>query len=1021
MVDYVELHTHSYYSFLDGTSSPQALVQQAAKLEMPAIALTDHNGLYGAIPFTQAAQEFGVQPIYGAELTLSDGHHLTLLAEDETGWQNLCQLITLGQHNAPKGQASLPLEALADHTTGLIALSGCRQGEIAAAILNKAFAEASAAAWRYREWFGPDNFYIELHHHARPEDGVLVADLVDLASEIGVGYVATNNVHYPTRRDKQLHDILVCIRERISLVEAGTRLRPNDEYHLKTGCQLAPRFEAYPEALATTLTLADRCQFDLRYGLQDLPPFPTPAGFDTDGYLRYLCHQALPRRYGDPSPQVCQQLDYEFSVIRQTGLANYFLIVWDIVQFALKNDILIQGRGSAANSIVAYLLDITPVDPIEHKLVFERFLSTERGLPPDIDLDIQAGDEREAVIQYVYDRYGVEHAAMAATFITFRRKSALRDVGKALGLSEEIIEKAAQRWRDGDRDEAVEQAANGLDDEGTLHQLLRLSRQIHGLPRHLGLHNGGMVVSGPPLATRLATEPAAMTDRTVVQADKDALETAGIVKIDLLGLRMLSAIAEATTLIKKTTGCDPALERLTFDDPTVYQMIAAGDTIGVFQVESRAQAQVLPRIKPACFSDLMVTISLIRPGPIQANMVKPYLNRRTGVEPVDYIHPRLQDALADTLGVILFQEQVAKIARDLAGFSLGAGEQLRRALGSKQQTIEQFRDAFLAGALANGVTASEAETVFEQLVAFGGYSFSKAHAAAFAVLVYRSAWLKRYHPLPFYTALLNNQPMGFWSPAVLVGDARRHGISTLPVDISASSARCTLEKGAIRLGFNYVKGLGEVNIERIESIRQHGPFSDLADFCYRTRLPQRLIERLILAGAFDRWRVPRRKLLWELNEILYQPTESLELILPDQDVHLPPLTPAEAMAFEYALLGLSPGRQIMERYRSWLTKQGILDSQNLQQQPDSNLIWVAGQMVVHQAPPTAKGFHFITLEDEFGLMDLILRPRVYQQLRQLLRSTALLVVEGRVQHQNGVVNLLVERAGALPKSNGLSG
>jgi error-prone DNA polymerase len=529
-------------------------------------------------------------------------------------------------------------------------------------------------------------------------------------------------------------------------------------------------------------------------------------------------------------------------------------------------------------------------------------------------------------------------------------------------------------------------------------------------PRHLGLHNGGMIITGSPLADRVPTEPATMPGRVVVQWDKEALEHVELVKIDLLGLRMLAAIAEAERMVAEISGQSPELDGLTCADPAIYDLIARADTIGIFQVESRAQAQILPRLKPCCFNDLIVTISLIRPGPIQGNMVQPYMRRRLGQEPVTYLHPRLEPILAETLGVILFQEQVLKVARDLAGFTPGQGEQLRRALGSKrgEAEIERFRAVFLAGAQANGVSTAVAETVFAQLRAFGSYSFAKSHAAAFAVLVYQSAWLKYYQPAAFYTALLNNQPMGFWSPAVLVGDARRHGIAILPVDIQQSQAKCVIEQAGIRLGFNYVDGFGETGIARLEAARQAGAFANLKDFCQRTRLARRLVEHLILAGALDGWDIPRRKLLWELGQLGYK-EEELDLIFPVDGVELPPLSQAEASALEHRVMGLSTGDHIMTRYRPRLAEQGILGSWELAEQLSEGWVRMAGLVVVHQAPPTAKGFHFITLEDEAGLIDVIIRPQIYARYRRLLRTVPLLIIEGTVQQQAGVVNLLAQR------------
>jgi error-prone DNA polymerase len=795
------------------------------------------------------------------------------------------------------------------------------------------------------------------------------------------------------------------------------------------------------------------CLNELHFGLQELPAFPTPDGMTADGFLRRLCESAsengrlmsggrtIARPYND-------QLDRELEVIAKSGLSNYFLIVWDIVRFANEQGILCQGRGSAANSLVAYLLGISPVNPLAHDLVFERFLSDERQVAPDIDIDFDAA-RREEVIQYIYQRYGTAHAAMACTLVTFRARSALRDVGKALGLPPELLEGATTSLDVHDSGDLGRSA--GLRDvlgmnlfHQTWQQALALAKQIDGLPRHLGIHNGGMVITGAPLAARVPTEPATMEDRVVVQWDKEALEDAGLVKIDILGLRMLSAVAEAEdalTLnpsptrravdIHKTQtlsaagardfdvvrreasplsqvyspfGRGPGGEGI-FDDPAVYDLICAADTVGVFQVESRAQAQVLPRLRPRCFNDLIVSISLIRPGPVQGDMVHPYLRRRLGQEPVSYLHPSLEAALRETLGVILFQEQVLKVARDFAGFSAGQGELLRRALGSKRadEAIGRFHAAFIAGARARGVDEATSEAVFERLRAFGGYSFPKSHAAAFAVLVYRSAWLKVYHPVAFYTALLNNQPMGFWSPAVLVSDAKRHGIPTRRIDIARSGWRCAPEASGIRLGFNYVKGMGEAQAGQIVAVREAQPFRNLRDFVRRTRTPRRLTEALILAGAFDAWNTNRRALLWELGTL--RPDDAFDL--PGEDaIDLPTLSEADEAAMEYAVTGISTGEHPMIALRERLHRRGILSSAELGGQHDGAQVCVAGLLVVHQAPPTAKGFRFLTLEDEFGFLNIIVRPKLYPRCRRLIRRGGALVVEGRMQREGEVVNVV---------------
>ncbi|MBK9053438.1 MAG: DNA polymerase III subunit alpha [Chloroflexi bacterium] len=994
---YVELHAHSCFSLLDGASFPEDLVARAAALGMPALALTDHDAIYGAVRFVQAAKAQGIHPILGAELTLTDGSHLTLLVENETGWHNLCYLISRGRRNAPKGESALAPAELVGCTGGLIALSGCRKGGIAAALRRGEREVARQEARHYRELFGQGQFFIELQRHFLPGEERLIPQLTALASYLHLPIVATNNVHYVSQDGHRLQDVLVCIRHLTTLDESLALRRPNSEYYLKSPGQMADLFADYPQAISNTVAIAERCRFDLHYGLQDLPLFATPHGLSSQAYLNRLCEQAIPERYGEAPTRAREQMRHELTVIEQAGLSNYFLIVWDIVRFAREQGILCQGRGSAANSLVAYFLAISPIDPLAHDLVFERFLSRERPALPDIDLDFDAA-RREEAIQYVYDRYGEAHAAMACTFVTFRARSALRDVGKVLGLGPDIL---------GQAERILEGQGEGLAAAAPVPQLLDLCQQIEGLPRHLGIHSGGMVITGAPLMGRVATEPATMADRMVVQWDKEGLEEAGLVKIDLLGLRMLSAISDAVKLVATMNGTPTDLARLTFDDPAVYEMISQADTIGVFQVESSAQAQMLPRLRPRTFADLVVAISLIRPGPIQGNMVHPYLRRREGVEPVSYLHPLLEPSLQETLGVVLFQEQVLKVARDLAGFTAGQGEQLRRALGAKDGTaaVERFRELFLAGAAANGVSADIATQVFDQLRAFGSYSFAKSHAAAFAVLVYQSAWLKRYQPIPFYTALLNNQPMGFWNAAVIVNEVQRQGIPVRPVDIQVSQWRCTIEDGAIRIGLSYVKGLGETVAEQVINERQQRPFADLADFRGRVALGRELMENLILSGAMDRWGRDRRQLLWQAG-IRQSGVGELALTYPQKPVDLPVLSPLQELGWEQMVTGVSPANQVMAFYRAELTRRGFQDSQTLTQCVPGQRVKVAGLVVVHQAPPTAKGFHFITLEDERGMVNVVVRPRVYAQFRRLLHQERVLWVTGVVERQGTVVNVV---------------
>jgi error-prone DNA polymerase len=1000
MADYVELHAHSYFSLLDGASSPEALVQKAAEFGMPTLALTDHDAVYGAVRFQSAARQYSVKPIFGAELTLDDGHHLTLLVESESGWRNLCILIMAARHHAPKGEAFLPGNLLEAHTDGLIALSGCRQGGIPAALQRGDLIHARDTARHYQQLFG-SRFYIELQHHYLPGDGRRIAMLTRLADELGIPCVATNNIHYAEHAGHRLQDVLVAIRHNCTLEEARVQRRPNSEYFLKSADQIQPLFPTRPDALRNTLQIAERCDFRLNFGLQTLPTFPTPHGVSAQAYLEQLCQEGLQRRRMVSSEEVFKQLHHELAIIDRSGLANYFLIVWDIVRFANAVSILCQGRGSAANSLVAYLLDISPINPLNHNLVFERFLADERRVTPDIDIDFDAA-RREEVIQYIYQRYGHSHAAMACTFVTFRARSALRDVGKALGLPVALLERLADLGLD---DTPHTMLSENID-RATWHHLLDLCRQIDDYPRHLGIHSGGMIVMGVPLAERLPTEPATMEDRYVVQWDKDSLEEAGLVKIDILGLRMLSAVAEAEALIRNTQQVDPS-PALDFDDQNVFQMIRDADTVGVFQVESRAQSQVLPRLLPHSFEDLMVSISLIRPGPIQGNMVHPYLRRRMGQEPVTFPHPLLASTLEETKGVVLYQEQVLQVAQHLAGFTPGQGELLRRALGKKNATekVSEFRETFLEGAKDKGVSHDVASAVFETLRAFGSYSFPKSHAASFAVLVYRSAWLKHYHPAAFYVALLNNQPMGFWSPAVIVRDAKRHGIDILPVDVNRSGAKCTLENGAIRLGYNYVKGFGEAVIAQVMNARQLGEFTTFRDFCYRTQLPRRLVRHLILAGGMDGWGKLRRTLLWELSKLDIRP-DTLALELEEDALNLAEASPLHIMSIEMQMLGVSIREHPLTFYRSQFQERVILSSQEIEKCKDGDRVTVAGMLLIHQSPPTAKGFHFLTLDDEFGFFNIILRPQLYPQYRLILQHASLLFVEGRVQQEDGVTNII---------------
>ncbi|MCU0522038.1 MAG: error-prone DNA polymerase, partial [Anaerolineae bacterium] len=1037
---YIELHAHSNHSLLDGVPFPEDLVARAADYEMPALALTDHDGFYGAVRFIRAAEAAGIKPILGAEVTLTDESHLTLLAETAEGYANLSQLITLAHLNRPKGTAYLDPHLLVEHHTGLIALSGCRHGAVSHALLEGNPKLALETALNTARIFGAHRFYIELQRHYHPGDAHLVRDLHALATHLGLGVVATGNVHYLEPAQREIHDVLTCIRLNTALDQTGDRLRPNDEYRFHPPGVMAQCFADIPEAITNTVDIAARCASATTFlagGHQILPIFETPNGESADAYLRRLCEQAMRVRYPTRLPSAL--LEKELGIIRQLDLANYFLIVADIVHFARSNGIRCQGRGSAANSLVAYLLNISPIDPVAIDLVFERFLSIERSRPPDIDIDF-AADRREEVIQYVYNRYGRDHAAMACTLVTFRSKSSVRDTARALGFPPALIERLSDILHVHD-DQSVREAEGivrsfGADlSSAPFQHLLRLAPQLEHIPRHLGIHNGGMILSGPALSTLIPLEPATMADRTVVQWDKEALEEAGIVKVDLLGLRMLSAIEDAVTIAGELTGARPDLDALEPNDPEVYAMLQRGETIGVFQVESRAQASLIPNFKPTCFADLTIEISLIRPGPLQGNMVRPYLRRRQGLEPVRYLHPRLKPALEETLGVIVFQEQVLKVAQDLAGFTPGEGDQLRRALSSKkgEEAVAAFNERFLQGAHALDIPPSIAEKVFAQLTAFGGYSFPKSHAAAFAVLTYQSAWLRRYHPVAFFAALLRHQPMGFYPAHVIVSEAKRHGVEIRGVDLHTSDVGATVEssalpllgakcpsgqnakRGAIRLGLETVRGLGEEASTTIVEARRQSPFQSLVDLCQRTGLGRRAIEALIMAGALDRLYPsgqrdrPRRQLLWELQAALESVGTPPALDLPPRDDPTFTAIPRhERLWLEQTYTGVTAGAHITDLVGSQLRQMGATPVGDLARWPDGTQIRVGGVIVARQRPPTANGVAFLAIEDRSGIVNVMLYPEIAQTYHRAVMAR-FVIVEGEIRRDGAAMSVLGKR------------
>ena len=1006
---YVELHCHSNFSFLDGASHPEELVERAAELGMPALGITDHGGVYGAVKFVNHCRRVGIRPVIGTELEV-DGHHLVLIAKSMTGWSSLTRLLSHAHRDQPKGEARASLEQVAAHRADLFALSGCR---------------AVDEPWLkgLQDVFGRENVFVELQNHLRPEDGWLAAGQAELARRCRSATVATNNVHYhlPTRRP--LQDVMVAIRNRMTLDEARHLLKPNSEYQLKDAAAMRAVLGAYPDALAAGYEIAQQCDVSLDFKKVRFPGFTVPAGETPFSHLYQLVQAGARQRYHPITPAVSRRLQKELDVIDKTGLAEFFLINWDLMRFAKENGVPGQGRGSAADSIVAYVLGITRVDPIEHNLLFERFLHEEMTSTPDIDIDFST-EHREQVIQYVYDKYGWERTGMVCNVVTFQPRMAARQVGKALGFPPDVVDKLAKSvdsWFPSSMEEATAQAGfEHLTGSAPWRQFTALCNQILNFPRHLSIHVGGMLVTGEPLIDIAPVEPATMPGRVVVQFDKDDVEDLGLIKMDMLGLRTLSVIAECLELIREKTGSRPDLDLLPLDDPEVYRICSEADTIGVFQIESRAQMQTLPRTRPQVFNDLVVEVAIIRPGPIQGNAVHPYIRRKQGKEQVTYAHPLLEPILRDTLGVILYQEQILEICIAVAGMTAGQADRFRRAMNRHRSRIEMasLHDGFIEGCLVNDVPGETAEDLFHAIEGFAAFGFCRSHAAAFARTSYETVWLKLHHPVEFYCGLLNNQPMGFYHPSVLVEDAKRHGTPVLPVDINRSADRCLPSPpSAIRLGFNYVKELGAAPREAIFRERAGGDFSSFDDFQERMRRnppTAEAVQNLIMVGAFESLGIPRRELLWRWQEgqrargrkrgIAPQASLSLKSEPPP----LAGITPIENTRLEYAISELSTGRHLVHYWRDRLSALGVLDSVQAKKVETGRTLRIGGLVIVRQAPGTAKKLRFFTIEDELGHVNVTFMPDVYERYRKVANSNSILVVEGVMQRQDEVHSVLAK-------------
>lgn len=1062
---YAELHCRTNFSFLEGASHPDELVNRAAELGLAALAITDRNSVAGVVRAHVAAKEAGLKLIVGAEITPLDAPPVVLLATDRMGYSQLSLLITHGRRNAPKGECLLSFDDVRRFSGGLLAcvplkrlavdnkdpetLSASNTGEGGKQEAGRSGRGALLSLGRYRECFS-DRCYglAELHHG--PHDALLLNRMRTLADRAGVPLAASNNIYYHVSKRQPLQDVLTAVRYGCTVAELGERRFPNAERHLKSERQMRELFAALPQAVSLTQEIADRCTFSLDELRYEYPEELCPDGREPFEYLRQLTWDGARNRYPNGIPRkVGELLEHELQLIRELKYEAYFLTVWDLVRFARERRILCQGRGSAANSAVCYCLAVTEVDPDRFNTLFERFMSRERNEPPDIDIDFEH-ERREEVIQYVYKKYGRERAGMTASLITYRMKSAVRDVGKALGFSIDRVNRLSKTHdRAAPSEPSVWLREAGLDPGSRIaRQFLHLVGEIRHFPRHLSQHVGGLVFTRGRLSELVPIENASMPDRTVVQWDKNDLDALGILKVDCLALGMLTAIRKCLDLIRLHGNGELTLATIPPEDPGVYEMIGQADTIGVFQVESRAQMSMLPRLKPKRFYELVIEIAIVRPGPIQGDMVHPYLRRKCGQEEVTYPDERIRHVLDRTLGVPIFQEQAMQLAVVAAGFTPGEADQLRRAMGAWRRTgvIEQFRQKFINGMLTNGYDPEFAEQVFRQIQGFGEYGFPESHSASFALLAYASAWLKRYHPAALTAALLNSQPMGFYAPAQLIADVRRHGVTVLPVDVSCSEWNCTLEpadspaageavrsddgktlkerrpvrpkpvsRPAIRLGFRMINGLSREVADSIVRARKQRGFESFEVFQMRVQLASAVLSRLSRADAFGSLRRSRRPALWEaLPDQAPQPLFDGQW--QESPAGLPVMSEFSQILADYQATGLSLKGHPLKFLRPTLDQQDVTPADQLWSRPADRRVRVAGLVLNRQHPGTARGITFVTLEDETGTANLIIHPDVWSRFRTAARTASAFCVRGLLQREAGVIHVVVDHLQDLSKA-----
>ena len=1036
---YVPLWCKSNFSFLEGASHPEELIEEASRLGLPGLALSDRDGVYGIVRAHVKARELGVALIIGSELTVEDGSTIVLLAQDRRGYANLCRLVTKGRLRSEKGESAVSWDEICAQPDGLLALwtGGSWPDEPANSAagrnlnsprLNddrretrsgavKSDFDLDEIARKLREAYA-DRFYGLVVRHRREEDVAAEAQLRERAARFGFSLAAANEVLYHAPARRRLQDILTAIRHGIPVAACGRKLKPNEEYGLKSPYAFGSLFADDPAAVTRTLEIAERCRFSLAEIRYRYPSEQLPDGTTSVEWLRRQTFEGAHRRYPNGVPEkISRQIENELEIIEALDYPGYFLTMWDIVEYCREHGILCQGRGSAANSVVCYCLGITAVQPERIGLLFERFISKERAEPPDIDLDIEH-DRREEVIQHVYHKYGRERAAMVANVVRYRARSALRDVGKALGLSETSLDRVAKFVSSYEIVQPDTLAQMGIDTNGGLHQhLLELANEILDFPRHLSIHPGGFLLGHEPIPDIVPIENATMPERTVIQWDKNDVEDLGLFKVDLLGLGGLTQLDLCFKLLRQHRGIESSMATIPEGDSATYDMICRGDTVGVFQIESRAQMAMLPRLKPRNFYDLVIEVSIVRPGPITGGMVHPYLRRRQGKEKVDFPHPSLKPVLEKTLGVPLFQEQVMRLAVVAADYTPGEADQLRRDMAAWHRTgrMERHRERLLGRMRAKGIAAEFAERVFEQIRGFGEYGFPESHAASFALIAYATAWLKCHYPAEFACALLNAQPMGFYLPATIVEDAKRHGVVVRAIDIMASEWDCTLEPCAescggfaVRIGLRYVKGLSERDGAKVADSRRIARFASLQDFVRRSALDEGSLGALAEAGAFDSLQIDRRTALWEVRHLARTRKESLSLVGRERNPKFAPLTDFEEVAWDYRSSAHSVRRHPLAPLRAALIRHGLPDALTVAAMKNGATIRYAGLVICRQRPGTAGGVVFMTLEDETGFLNAVVWESVFQRYAVLAKTASFLGITGKLQVEDGVVHLVAE-------------